>query len=251
MRTYRKYERGSVMLWIMVAVGLFASLSFVVSENMRGGSPELLSREVAKTHANEIIQFSSSVRRAIQTLRIDGVSDSEISFENSVVNGYTNPGCTGESCKVFSGAGGGISYVRPSEDWLITDHSSKDHYRTWLFSGSTCIANVGSGDESCDVAGTSDEELVIFLPYINKIICEEINKKLGFNLPDGIALQEGTSAWDNTAATAKFTGTYVNGNEIGDGATEYRNVRSGCFEGSAGGTPPAGTYHFYKVLLAR
>jgi hypothetical protein len=242
------------MTWILIAVGLFAALGYAVSQNMRGGSPELLSQEIAKSNATEILQFASSIRRAVQALKIEGIADTEISFENPIVSGYDNPDCgAGKNhCKVFSPTGGGVSYVIPSEDWLISDHKTKDHYKTWLFSGSSCVADVGTGDEDCDIGpNTGDEELILFLPYINKVICKEINKKLGFNLPDGEPLQEGTSAWHSTLATAKFTGTYVNDSEIGDVATEYRKTRAGCFQGSGIGTPPAGTYTFYEVILAR
>ena len=90
------------MIWIMVAVGLFASLGYVVSQNMRGGSPEMVSEEVAKNRATEILQFSASVRRAVQALKIEGIADTEISFENSIVSGYANANCTGNSCKVFA-----------------------------------------------------------------------------------------------------------------------------------------------------
>ncbi len=240
------------MIWLMVAVGLFAALGFVVAENMRGGDPELLSHEVAKNNATEILQFSSGVRRTIQAMRIDGISDSQISFENSIVSGYTNGNCSSESCKIFSLGGGGLSYVIPSEDWLVTDHKTKDHYKTWLFTGSSCVAYVGTGEANCDTDGnTGTEELVLILPYIKKTICEELNKKLGFNLPDGLPLQEGGDAWHDNAASAKFTGNYVNHSEIGDTATDYQKVRSGCFEGSSTNNPPAGTYHFYEVLIAR
>ncbi len=240
------------MVWLMVAISLFAALSFVVSENMRSGDPQMVSQEMAKNHASEILQYSSGVRRAVQAIKIDGVDDTMISFETQLNSGYQNPGCPTDSCKVFSPTGGGLSYVKPSEDWLASEHSAKDHYGTWLVTGSACIAGVGSGGTDCESdADSNTEELVLILPYVRKPVCEELNKKAGFNLPDGVPLAEGNSAWHSNPALARFTGSYLNESQIGDVAAGYRDVRMGCFEGSGSNTPAAGTYHYFEVLLAR
>lgn len=238
------------MVWILVAVALFAGLSYVVSENMRGGSPELMGAELARNNATEILQFASSVRRAVQTLRIDGVADTEISFENNIANGYTNVSCSSDSCKVFAPGGGGISYIRPSPDWLDESNSARDHFGTYLFTGNACIASVGGGGTDCELSG-DDEELLLIVPYLKKIICTELNKKAGINLPSGEPLPEGTSAWNSNPATARFTGSYTNDSEIGDGNAAFRKTRSGCFAGTGTNMPPSGTYHYYEVLLAR
>jgi hypothetical protein len=252
MKAHRFFESGSVLVWLLVGVGLFAALGFAVSQDMRGGGTEVLTREVAKNHATEIIQFASTLRRAVQTMRIDGITDTEISFENYFAAGYANAKCSSESCEVFSPEGGGLTYIKTLKDWLLIDHSSKDHFGTWLFSGSSCIAFVGTGGTDCDTdIDTGTEELILFLPYLKRNICMEINKKLGFNLPDGLPLEEGGDAWDDDADQAKFSGSYINHAEIGDTATDYQKVREACFVGSAAGTPGEGTYNYYKVLLAR
>jgi hypothetical protein len=230
---------GSVMVMILVAVMLFAALGYAVSENMRGGSPEVLSAELAKNHASEIFQFSSSVRRAVQSLKIDGIADTDISFENPILSGYTNGTC--ETCRVFSSRGGGINYIKPAQHWLDPSRETSDHYRTWLFTGGAFIDSVGTGAN----------ELLMIVPYIRQGICMEINKKLEINMPSGQPAQEGTDAWDSNVALARFTGDYSGSEEIGDGSALYQNTRAGCFEGSGSNTPPAGTYHYYEVLLAR
>ena len=120
----RNFESGSVMVWLLVAVALFASLSYVVAENMRGGNPEVMTRELAKNHATEILQFASAIRRAVQTLKIDGIEDTELSFENNILTGYANANCTSEYCKVFSINGGGVSYTQPNPQWLDMSQES-------------------------------------------------------------------------------------------------------------------------------
>ncbi len=240
------------MVWLLVAVALFASLSYVVAENMRSGNPEVMAQELAKNHATEILQFSSAIRRAVQTLKIDGIEDTELSFENNILTGYANADCTSEYCKVFSLNGGGVNYSKPNPQWLDASHEAKDHYGGWLITGTACISGVGSGGDDCEADGdTGSEELLLIMPYIRQNICEELNKKLDLNNPSGAPLQEGAGAWHATPAIARFTGDYLDSAEIGDSAAIYKNTRSGCFEGSGANTPPAGTYHYYLVLLAR
>lgn len=238
------------MVFLMVAVVLFAALGYAVSESMRSSDPGVFAREIAKNSATDIFQFTSGVRNSVQGLVIDGISDTEISFENPEVENYENANCTSEKCKVFSASGGGIYYVTPSLEWLDHKYASSNHYGTWIFSGNTCVAGVGTGDTDCDTDGdTGTEELIIFLPYIKKSICTEINKRLEFNLSSGAPLKEGSNAWSPGADAPKFTGSYSDENEIGNIATEYNRQRAGCFEGT--GTPPSGTYTYYDVILAR
>jgi hypothetical protein len=53
----------------------------------------------------------------------------------------------------------------------------------------------------------------------------------------------------NATITTEFTGTFTATTQIYDAGPVLSGKKEGCFEG--GGTPAAGTYHYYRVLMGR
>ena len=88
-------------------------------------------------------------------------------------------------------------------------------------------------------------ELLMILPNVSEEVCIAINKKLGIDNPADVPPQDVGGAYDITAH--HFNGTFTAINRID--STETDGKLAGCFEG--GGSPAAGTYHFYQVLLER
>ena len=79
-----KNETGGAIVWILVAIALFAALNYAVSKGTRSGATTI-SKEQAVVASNEILDYGRAIRQAVQTLQINGCGDTEISFENSVV----------------------------------------------------------------------------------------------------------------------------------------------------------------------
>lgn len=228
------HESGSALVYILIAITLFAALSFAVAQMMRGGGST--NDELRRLQATEILQFGRSLRSAAQGMEIDGIIDTEISFETATVVGYANAGCGGDSCKIFSPAGGGMNYSEPvAADWLDQSQSAEANFGQWVFSGDNAVTGVG----------TAASDLLVMLPWVTRTLCIEINDLLGVTNPGGTPPQDS----GNADVSTKFTGTYAASQSIGGGDPEIEGQRAGCFEGA--GTPAAGTYHFFQVLIAR
>lgn len=231
-------QTGSALWLILVGVVLFAALSYAVSQNMRGGGETVASEEMAKNQATQILQFAASLKRAVQTMRIDGVDPTEIDFDAPGLAGYDNGACGLASCKVFDSGGGGVSYQKPLADWYHDQHAAltASGYGQYVFTG---IKVTGIGTDCAD-PDTSCSDLVLLIPYIRKAICESLNNKLG------------VAAGDDTlsAFPGKFTGAYGT-EKIGDDGTFPPGQQAGCFQGKGAGTYPATSYNFYQVLSAR
>ena len=120
-RNDRKTEQGNVFFYILIAVALFAALSYAVSRN-NTGSTDIFTDEQAKLAAQEIIEYGNTVANAVQKLRLRGCSDTEISFENDIIDGYENG--TNTSCQVFHVDGGDINWTSIPEERLESDHST-------------------------------------------------------------------------------------------------------------------------------
>ncbi len=222
------------MIWIMVGVILFASLSYVVAQNMRSGGEETLGREMARNYATQILQSAASIKRAVQTVRIEGYDETEVSFENNyTAANYTNANCGLDECKVFNPYGGSVNYVTPNAEWLDVTQDAQAGYGDWLFSGDADVKGVGG----------TDPELILYLPFISKQICAEINDKLGYDNDSGNPPQE-----TDSFGTAIFTGSYTGGDDIENLASNEGKV-AGCVRGNV--APTSSQYYFFQVLLAR
>lgn len=216
-------EKGNVLVWILISVFFFAGLGFVMSQGSRT-STSGLSNEKVSTYARQIISYGNELKQSVKRLSLGGIGASEISFENPVVGIYTNANCTQESCKVFSAVGGGLNWISPSAG--LNDGTE------WLYTTNQ-IPGVGLGTES---------EIIALLQNIDLDICNRINSLSGFGPAGGPPPQE-----SDVIDMAPFTGTY--GAVVMDDGTYFPSALQGCFEG--GGTPAAGTYHYFKVLLSR
>ena len=109
-------EGGNVLFLILIAVALFAALSYVVMSSSRT-SPASLS-EKDRLAAAEILNYVVAVRTSVQRMLISGVNVrqlSEIAGGRNAVNGTAyayadNASCTKDACRVFHPAGGGVIY---------------------------------------------------------------------------------------------------------------------------------------------
>lgn len=218
-------EAGNVLFFILIAVALFGALSFVVSNMLRGGNNvEQIGAQRAGVLADEILNYSRIMRQTVQGLKIsNGCENEDISFENNVVAGYEHTPTARDECKVFGPDGGGLTWGIPAPD--------VSSFGQYSFTAGVRITGVGINNAP---------ELLMTLTNTNRLICEEINERVGLALP---ALDEANGHTD------QFTGIYSTSSRIGNasGAPMYEGQPTGCFLHA---TSPD-VYVFYHVLIAR
>lgn len=221
----RSSEKGSALFFVLIAVMLFAALSYTVMNMMRSGDPSMIGEERMNLLAGEVLDYARSVRSAVQDMRIsNGCSDSDISFENPFDSSYDTGGNT--RCHVFHSSGGGLSWVSPSDD--IGSE--------WLIQGDTHVGGLGG----------SDSELILFLPGLADNMCETINEKLGIS-----GIPEDDDDFTDGAWGTVFTGAYGSEDVLnGDDTCPDGNlcgVSAACFKEGSGDAFNI----FYQVLIAR
>lgn len=251
----KTHENGNALWFILIAVVLLGLLTMVLS---RGGSSteQTGNFEQLRVQSSEILRYARSIEAAIQEMQFRDISENDISFENTVsTTDYTNPNCDTSAdrsypgCMIYDVDGAGLTYKTPSSSWLDSANSSETYYGDWLFTGNTCIPNVGEGtDSDCDDT-TSNMELMIILPFITKNLCKHINSFVDAPTTSANPPVDADDAW--TDSSAEFTGTFgAAAHDIADDPiADLDNNYTGCFESS--GTPASGTYHFYHVLKPR
>lgn len=152
-------ESGSALVFILIAVALFAALSFAISQQSDSGKS--LSTEKTKLLASDVMDMGSRMTESVAQLRLHGVQIEKVSFENDIVAGYTNPACTTDKCKIFAFDGGGRDWEKPT-----TDISNGVN---WGYTGDLSINNVG----------TTSADLIAILPNISLVLCKRLNKMVG------------------------------------------------------------------------
>ncbi len=176
----RSSERGNALFLILIAVALFAVLSYAVTQSGRGRGG--IDKETTLLKTTQLLSFVSSIESRIQRmLLIDRINPLDLSFSATGI--YTlgpvatttpdcwlsNANCTTDSCQVFD-AVDGIPALTFDASFIVDGagiagrptpgHLSKKQY---VISG----------------IGTDDPDLAIVIPYLKPEICNTINKRHG------------------------------------------------------------------------
>jgi hypothetical protein len=229
-------QRGNALFLILIAVALFAALSYAVTRS--GRSRSTIDRETAMLKASQITQYPATLDTAITRMIITGTTADEIHF------GQTGNGLDDEG-NVFDSDGGGITPSDPPNgigpaqgDWPAQGTLVDG---TWGFKDVTDAANgyyVYDIGINTDVSG---REAIAFLHDIKVGVCEQINKGLGVAydpIPDqATAVDYTTNTGTGDAGPAASGGS---ANTFGAIADEP----FACFQNGA-----TAVYDYYHVLI--
>lgn len=241
-----KTQNGSAILWILIAVGLFAALGYAFSSSTRT-STDFITDAEAESYANQIIAYGNEVKAAVKRLQLRGCSDTEISFENNVSTiaiGYLNG--TNKNCFIFDSNGGGLQFKIFSKNIVDPNNTATVASGETIFTGNTSVVGVGSdcNDASCN-------ELVMLTPHLTESICKKINTLIGF-LNDGDDIPEIDTTAIGTETFRLSNGPYKfeSNREIHNSSTTILNNRKkGCVKGQI--DPGTAGNHYFNVLIAR
>lgn len=226
-------ESGNVFVFVVLGIVLFAALMFVVSRGMTE-SPGALSDKKIKLAISDILDYAQKIERTVEKLQGRSISENDLSFENPVVAGYTNASCADSGCKVFDPAGGGLSYLKPDENWL--DLAANPN-RDWVFANADAYQDIGT---TCPANSCVDLALILW--PIKRELCMAINDQLGIDNPGG------SPPTDADIAGGQFTGSFNYAQTVGDeaGGAAFKGKDTGCFTQDANGV-----HFFYHILIAR
>lgn len=213
-------QSGNVLFLILIAVALFAALSYAVTNSTRSGGGNA-SSEKDSLSAAAITQYGSAVSVAIQRMMLsNNCSETDISFETDLSDyDFVHSPPARDQCKLFHPAGGGIAYNVPAA-WL-EDPAAWAKKEFWA-TGSYVFTDTG----------TTEPELTIEIRGLRESVCNEINKKLG--VPDVIIDAINGPSED-------FKGQYSMG-------TLYQGQISGCFKNDE---PGVEAYVYYQIVIPR
>ena len=236
---------------ILIAVALFAALSYAITQSGRGGGS--IDREQATLNASGLVQYSQAVATGIQKGKIlSGLADNEYCFHSTewgFNDYYTSTTCDNPEMNVFSPDGMGVPFSRPNAAWLDTLHSAESRYGDYIY----YRYNVeGIGTEGIT---TTSADLLLFTPYVKRDLCLSINENLGITNPSGEPPVENNEISPNYfRCSGGLSGSWCYGsgsspNQIDGSGNEVAGQMSACVRA----TDFIGddVYLYYQVLLAR
>ncbi|PCJ97039.1 MAG: hypothetical protein COA45_10490 [Zetaproteobacteria bacterium] len=102
----RYTEKGNALVYVLIAIVLFAALSFTLSRNMSGSNTKEIDNARAALYAVELIGYSAQVKSIIDQMSFTGTKTNNLNF--------TKPGEAGFNTaphihKIFHPEGGGLT----------------------------------------------------------------------------------------------------------------------------------------------
>ena len=227
----KKNQSGNVLFLILIAVALFAALSYAVTQSSRGGGNA--DSETLAINSATVAQYISSIQQALMRMTIiNGCTEDEISFasDNWGHTEYSHTPASRTKCQIFHRDGGGVSFQRIDPSLLDTAHSALPRYGDYMYGGNLNI--VGKG------AFTG--ELTMIVPFLDQDVCEKLHTEFG---ESGGAARY-TSNWSTTNASSLFNGDYTSGHVFGNAAWGDAH----CMDTGSGA---GGHCMFYVILIVR
>lgn len=177
-------ETGNALFLILIAVALFAALSYAVTQSGRGGGN--IDRETASLTASQIEQFSGQVISAVNRLRlVNGCSETEISFEKSPFDGsdaaYDNALSPNDfSCHIYHSNGGGVTELDIDNlSGLTNGASAVEAYASVMImgAGTSPTGAMAPGNP----AGEPFTDLTILVRDLTDEACTAVNNAVGLS----------------------------------------------------------------------
>lgn len=111
----RSAQKGNVLIYVLVAIVLFAAISFVITRQMgQESGASKMTQNRADLHAGELLEHVSAVRNVLEQMQgLGNVAVADFDFTKQGEAGYDNAPFRG---KVYHPAGGGLGTFLGSDD---------------------------------------------------------------------------------------------------------------------------------------
>ncbi|MCB1720550.1 MAG: hypothetical protein H6860_03830 [Rhodospirillales bacterium] len=221
----RVQERGNALIYVLIAIALFAALSFTLSRQTDTSEAGTLSQEKAELYATQLISYAAQARSAIDQMLFTAASDiDQLDFTAPTDAGFD----TGTLIhKVYHPQGGGLLPGKiPTE--AITQITN-DPEPGWYLGRFNNI----------EWTASAAEEVVLIAYQINETVCGLINKKIN----GSTAIPTMTTSIRNTLIDDSLHGgTNVElTTDAPDICPDCKNIGSLCVQ-------EGGIYGFYTIL---
>ncbi len=228
-------QSGNVLFLILIAVALFAALSYAVTSSTRSGGGSA-ARETNLIRSAQVTQYPASLNGAVNRMVISGTDITEIRF--NVPAEFDD--LTNTSDGVFHPDGGAATYMTAPNDAMDDGNAGE-----WFFNANMEVPEI-------NVSGVGGNDVIAFLPGISMSTCQRINEEhgIGTTIPVLTADQSASYRERMVELTTDYTFPTTDQADIADAANTFDGQPFGCFQNAASG-PFASEYVYYHVIIER
>lgn len=234
MKTYENYnkEAGNVLFLILIAVILFAALSYAVTSSTR--QPQSTIGEATSIAAAQITQYPSGLRTAMLRMMISGVSAESLEF--NAPSDFVS--LTNSERGIFHPNGGGAVYQTVPVN--IMENGTQG---VWHFNAEFEIDNIGAETAS----SFEGNDITAFLPGISYEVCLHLNKRhgIGSTIPNSSADLSGKYLIDMDDSYTLPSEETILGTAGSNGTDALTGQPFGCFQNNSS------EYVYYHALVER
>lgn len=234
-----KGQEGNVLFLILIAVALFAALSYAVTQSSRSGSGDAGS-ETNLVNSAQMTQYPASIRTALVRMLVGGTAASSLNFNppSDFANLESN------AVGVFHPAGGGATHSDAPGDLMASGNPGP-----WHFNADLEIPDIGT-------AGADGNDLIAFLPGVSLSVCNKVNSQLGLPSPPPVLAADLSAEYtkdmtdpDGPGGTAVTFPSGTDEEDIADAGGTFNGQPFGCFRNGPVASP--GDYVYYHALVER
>lgn len=160
-------QRGNVLFLILIAVALFAALSYAVTSSERTSGSDTKSEQTALV-VSQVIQYGADLKSAYLRMKISNeCTDDQISYENNFNEwSYVNSNApTDFRCHMFNPAGGSVAPLNPN---IIDSNQPVVRSSQWQFLTTQSTGGFGS----------ATDDLIAYGKVGSESMCKMINQKV-------------------------------------------------------------------------
>lgn len=166
MLTHYRAQRGNVLFLILIAVALFAALSYAVTQSSRSGGDA--SKETNVINTASLTQYPNSVRTSVLRLIIGGIAPEDLYFNSPAQFDPATHSVFIKSRGVFHPDGGAAPFQQVPAN-LTSGGAPID----WKFTLDFEVPELGLSG-----TGFTGNEMVAFADGITQSVCDRVNKEI-------------------------------------------------------------------------
>jgi hypothetical protein len=240
-------ERGNALIYVLIAIALFAALSMTLGRQTDTGEASSLSDERAELYATQLIAYAAQAKSSVDQMMFSGGKIETLDFTLPGAAGYDTGSALDKIKRVYHPDGGGLIAENLPEE--AAAYTGNDPEAGWYMGRFNNVewTKLGPGNTSGPGGTEAPFEDVILVAYgINEKICEKINEKV----KGSPAIPQMTATIRNVMIDdAYHTGVNAHLTTVLPGApvcADCDELSSLCVEDSAGNI-----FGYYSVLLER
>ncbi|MGB0719383.1 MAG: hypothetical protein ACPGRX_02860 [Bdellovibrionales bacterium] len=159
-------QSGNALIYVLIAIVLFAALSFTLARQTDTNEAGYLSDEKAELYATQIISYAAQAKSAIDQMLFTGTDIDDLDFTDPSDAGFNSGTQLDRTYRVFHPEGGGLTKGRlPSE---AVTNAITDPPAGWYVGRFNTV----------EWTESTAQDVILVAYQIKQAVCEKINEKI-------------------------------------------------------------------------